>query len=312
MPTSAPSAARARARSRTRSSRRSISPPAGCCSSGTASITSPSRSPTRRWKRDWDFFHINSVDLDGDGNLLISSRSTHTIYKLDRSGADPLAPRAASAATSPSAPARSFAWQHDARRQPDGTLTRLRQRRHPGGGDALARADPRRRRAGDDRHPAAPVHPPEDPLRQPGQRCSCWPNGNVFVGWGEVPHVSEFHRSGRLLFDAMLGDEVPVLPRLPPALDGPARRSAGDRPWALTASSDRLRELERSDRRTQLAAARRRTGRRDASGREHALARVRERAASKRRTRSVPRGPGARRRRDAARAIAHGHGLDRG
>jgi hypothetical protein len=29
---------------------------------------------------DWDFFHINSVDLDGDGNLLVSSRSMHTIY----------------------------------------------------------------------------------------------------------------------------------------------------------------------------------------------------------------------------------------
>ena len=36
---------------------------------------------------DWDFFHINSVDLDGDGNLLVSGRSTHTVYKLDRSGA---------------------------------------------------------------------------------------------------------------------------------------------------------------------------------------------------------------------------------
>jgi hypothetical protein len=32
------------------------------------------------------------------------------------------------------------------------------------------------------------------------------PNGNVFVGWGEAPHVSEFDYSGRLLFDALLGD----------------------------------------------------------------------------------------------------------
>src|ERR1700677_569733 len=35
---------------------------------------------------NWDFFHINSVDLDGDGNLLVSSRSMQTIYKLDRTG----------------------------------------------------------------------------------------------------------------------------------------------------------------------------------------------------------------------------------
>jgi hypothetical protein len=30
-------------------------------------------------------------------------------------------------------------------------------------------------------------------------------NGNVFVGWGEVPHVSEFDYAGRMLFDAVLG-----------------------------------------------------------------------------------------------------------
>ena len=33
------------------------------------------------------------VDLDDDGNLLVSSRSTHTIYKVDRQRSDPLAPR---------------------------------------------------------------------------------------------------------------------------------------------------------------------------------------------------------------------------
>src|ERR1019366_7379960 len=36
---------------------------------------------------DWDFFHVNSVGLDGDGSLLVFARSTHTVYKLDRSGA---------------------------------------------------------------------------------------------------------------------------------------------------------------------------------------------------------------------------------
>jgi hypothetical protein len=31
-------------------------------------------------------------------------------------------------------------------------------------------------------------------------------NGNVFVGWGEVPRVSEFDHAGRIVFDAMLGE----------------------------------------------------------------------------------------------------------
>jgi hypothetical protein len=29
----------------------------------------------------------------------------------------------------------------------------------------------------------------------------------VFVGWGEVPRVSEFDRSGRIVFDALLGEK---------------------------------------------------------------------------------------------------------
>ena len=32
----------------------------------------------------WDWFHINAVHLDTDGNLLISSRYTWTIYKVNR------------------------------------------------------------------------------------------------------------------------------------------------------------------------------------------------------------------------------------
>jgi len=72
--------------------------------------------------KNWDFFHINSVDLDGDGNLLVSARSTHTIYKIDRSGA--IVWRLGGKHSDFSmAVGSNFAWQHDARRQPDGTLT---------------------------------------------------------------------------------------------------------------------------------------------------------------------------------------------
>ena len=166
------SAARGTARSRTRSSRRSISPPARFCSSGTASITSRWRSPTRRRARiGTSFTSTRSSDLGGDGDLLISGRSTHTIYKIDRSGAivwrlggkhsdfeHGLRQRLRLAARCPPAARRDA---HD-----------LRQRSHPRGRAALARPDPRRRRAGDDGHAAASVHPPEGARRQPGQRAA--------------------------------------------------------------------------------------------------------------------------------------------
>jgi outer membrane protein assembly factor BamB len=34
--------------------------------------------------RPWDWFHINAVHLDTDGNLLVSSRNTWTVYKVNR------------------------------------------------------------------------------------------------------------------------------------------------------------------------------------------------------------------------------------
>ena len=66
---------------------------------------------------DWDFFHINSVDLDSDGNLLVSSRSTHTVYKIDRSGKI-LWRLGGKHSDFAMAPGSAFAWQHDVRRQP--------------------------------------------------------------------------------------------------------------------------------------------------------------------------------------------------
>ena len=41
----------------------------------------------------WDYFHINAVNPDTDGNLLISGRGVSTIFKVNRqSGDDHLAP----------------------------------------------------------------------------------------------------------------------------------------------------------------------------------------------------------------------------
>jgi hypothetical protein len=37
-----------------------------------------------RGRTSWDYFHINSIDIDTDGNLLVSARNTCAIYKLDR------------------------------------------------------------------------------------------------------------------------------------------------------------------------------------------------------------------------------------
>jgi len=154
---------------------------------------------------NWDFFHINSVDLDGDGNLLISSRSMQTVYKLDHSGKIlwHLGGKSNDFATGSGA---HFAWQHDARRQPDGTLTIF----DNGATPAVEKLSRGLILELDEQAMTANLlHQYTHPKILSGSQGSMQllGNGNVFVGWGEVPHVSEFDYSGRMLFDAVLGEK---------------------------------------------------------------------------------------------------------
>lgn len=151
----------------------------------------------------WDFFHINSVDLDGDGNLLVSGRSTHTIYKIDKQGRIlwRLGGKNSDFSIGPGA---NFAWQHDARRQRDGTITVF----DNGATPAVERLSRGLILAVDEPSMSATL------LRQythPGilsgsqGSVQLLANENVFVGWGEVPRVTEFDYTGRIVFDAVLG-----------------------------------------------------------------------------------------------------------
>lgn len=160
---------------------------------------------------DWDYAHINSVDLDGDydgdkgDGLLVSARSTHTIYKLAQNGS--IVWRLGGKHSDfDMGPGTAFAWQHDARRQPDGTITVFDNGATPAverlsrglvlDVDEQAMTATLRRQ-----YTRPPVLAGSQGSVQP------LPNGNVFVGWGESPYVSEFDRSGRLLFDALLGSQ---------------------------------------------------------------------------------------------------------
>ena len=154
---------------------------------------------------NWDFFHINSVDVDHDGGLLVSARSTHTVYKLDRSGA--IVWRLGGKSSDFSmGPGSAFAWQHDARRQPDGTLTVF----DNGATPAVERLSRGLILDLDEQAMTASLrHQYTHAGVLAGSQGSVQlvGGGNVFVGWGEVPRVSEFDRAGALLFDALLGAE---------------------------------------------------------------------------------------------------------
>jgi hypothetical protein len=152
---------------------------------------------------DWDYFHINSVDLDGDGQLLVSARSTHTVYKIARTG-EIVWRLGGKRSDFQMGQGASFAWQHDARRQPEGTLSVF----DNGAAPAVEKLSRGLILNVDEQAMTAKlardyVHPKI--LSGSQGSVQLLPNGNVFVGFGEAPHICEFARSGKLLFDALLG-----------------------------------------------------------------------------------------------------------
>jgi hypothetical protein len=63
----------------------------------------------------FDAYHINSIDQDSHGNLLVSARNTQAIYKVDRKTGNVLWTLGGKRSTFTFGPNAAFAWQHDAR-----------------------------------------------------------------------------------------------------------------------------------------------------------------------------------------------------
>jgi hypothetical protein len=153
----------------------------------------------------YDYFHVNSIDVDTDGNLLVSARNTHAVYKIDRRTGRiiwRLGGRRSDFALGPGA---HFAWQHDARRLPDGTISLFDNEAAPQVGPQsrviVLRLDLRRRRATLVR---SYTHRP--PLLAVDQgNAQLLPDGHFLVGWGHQPYVTEFDATGRQLFDLRFG-----------------------------------------------------------------------------------------------------------
>ena len=159
--------------------------------------------PLTSWS--WDYVHLNSIDVDLDGNLLVSSRNTHTVYKIDRRSGEIIWRLGGKHSDFAMGAGATFAWQHDPRRQADGTLTIFDNQGAPYGGRqsrAIVLAIDESRRTA--RLRSQFLHP----LALQASSCGSvqvLPGGNLFVGWGAEPFVSEFSPGGELLFDARLG-----------------------------------------------------------------------------------------------------------
>jgi EmrB/QacA subfamily drug resistance transporter len=184
----------------------------------------------------WDAYHVNSIQLPGDGTMVVSMRNTWSVYRIDLAsgriewtlGGKHSSFRFGSGA--------AFAWQHDVetyRGTPYVTMFDDHCCQITGGGTYVSPT-------GASRGLVLKLDQGTRTATLAGQysRGSNFavdymgsveplPGGNEFVGWGSQPYFSEYSPSGRLLLDARLpGSDITYramvepwvgLPLYPPA-----------------------------------------------------------------------------------------------
>jgi hypothetical protein len=160
----------------------------------------------------WDWFHINAVKVDTDGNLLIDARDTWTTYKVNPFSGNiiwQLGGKASSFALE-AAPGQVldsageiFAWQHDPEALGNGVYTFFD---NESSGVPLLPYSRAITVKLDERSKVATLVASDDQpegLSAPSQG-NVQTNlvGNLVVGWGALPYFSEFSPAGGLVFNA--------------------------------------------------------------------------------------------------------------
>jgi Arylsulfotransferase (ASST) len=165
---------------------------------------SESFEPARRstTSSPFDFFHINSIELEQDGSLLTSGRNTRTVYDIDGRSGQIVWRLGGKRSSFTMGPGTGIAYQHDPRELPGGTISVFDNGASPAvhsqSRGVVLSIDPQRKvvtRIGQI------VHTPSLLAESQGN-LQALPNGDWFIGWGQVPQFSEFGAGGELLFDA--------------------------------------------------------------------------------------------------------------
>jgi len=153
----------------------------------------------------FDYFHINSIDVAPDGNLIVSGRNTWAAYKVERHSGRVLWRLGGKRSTFSLGAGARFEWQHDVREHRGGLVSvfdnAAAPAEEPRSRALLLSLDEKRKRVSLVR---AYAHSPQLVLSHFLGNTQLLPNGDVFVGWGGSPYITEFAHGGATLFDARL------------------------------------------------------------------------------------------------------------
>jgi hypothetical protein len=151
----------------------------------------------------YDYFHLNSVSLDKDGNLLLSARHTSAIYKISRRTGEVIWRMGGKRSDFALEADAVFGWQHDAIAIDRSTIRLF--------DNHTSRADDtvvsrvlwlQRDRATQTVSLLRSVQHPDGVMANSQGGAQGLPNGHTFVGWGPTGRFSEFDAEGQLVFDA--------------------------------------------------------------------------------------------------------------
>jgi hypothetical protein len=167
----------------------------GIAESYSSAIHSSTRFP-------YDFFHINSINVDRDGSYLISARNTWAIYDLQPQTGQILWRLGGKHSSFTGVGATGTAWQHDPRELADGSISIFDNGSaptvHPQSRAIVVSLNPQ---TGTATLLGQLTHTPGLVSESQGN-AQALPNGDWFLGWGQTPYISELSPNGQLLFDA--------------------------------------------------------------------------------------------------------------
>jgi hypothetical protein len=154
----------------------------------------------------YDHLHLNSIDIFDEDHLIVSSRATSTVFKISRKTGEIVWRLGGEKSDFEMGPGARFFYQHDARSHPAGTITVFDNGSANTGEQsrgAVIEIDEKAMKATLVREY---THP--DKLLSITQgNVQVLPDGNVFIGWGSSPVVSEFSQDNNVQFDAQFPTE---------------------------------------------------------------------------------------------------------
>jgi hypothetical protein len=160
------------------------------------------RLPRAHTRNPFDYFHVNSVDEDKDGNLVISARNTWAIYKVSHRTGKIIWTLGGKRSNFRLGKGASFAFQHDARIRAANDLF-ITMFDDGAGPPAIEHQSRGIKLILDLKHRTARLVAQHflGILADFEGNFQQLPNADDFVGWGQQPYFSEYDPHGRLIFD---------------------------------------------------------------------------------------------------------------